>query len=62
MTIADLLCNAHYRGNQTLLAEVLTVNRNTLRKYMTDIEGEFHFIRISGNGAIELYTNQTRSK
>ena len=44
MTINDLLSNAHYRSNQTLLAKDLKVNRGTLRKYMTDEKGESHMI------------------
>ena len=61
MTINDLLYNAFYRGNQTLLAIKLDIGRGTLRKYMDDIKGEFHFIKVS-SGDIELFTNQTSSK
>ena len=58
MTINDLLLNAYYRGNQSLLAKELNVNRGTLRKYMTDTKGEFHFIKSCG-GNRHLYTNQS---
>ena len=59
MTIHNLLFNTHYRGNQSLLANDLKVNRSTLRKYMTDILGEFHFIKINNDGPMELFTNQS---
>ena len=59
MTINDLLLNTHYRGNQTLLAKNLNVNRGTLRKYMTDEAGEFHFIKEYTDSKIELFTNQS---
>lgn len=45
MTINDLLLTPYYRGNQTLLAKELHVNRGTLRKYMADTEGESHLIK-----------------
>ncbi len=59
MTINTFLYNAHYRGNQSLLANDLKVNRSTLKKYMTDIIGEFHFIKINSVGPMELFTNQS---
>ena len=60
MTINDLLYNAHYRGNQSLLAKDLNVNRGTLRRYLMDGSGEFHFIRMNGSkGPIQLFTNQS---
>ena len=58
MTINDLLLNKHYRGNQTLLAKDLNINRGTLRKYMLDEKGDFHFIVKCGD-KYELYTNQS---
>ena len=58
MTINDLLLNKHYRGNQTLLAKDLNINRGTLRKYMTDEDGGFHFVGKCA-GKYELYTNQS---
>jgi hypothetical protein len=45
MTITDLLLTPFYRGNQTLLAKELKINRGTLRKYMLDKSGESHIIR-----------------
>lgn len=59
MVILDLLGTKLYRGNQTLLAKDLNLNRGTFRKYMLDDEGEHHFIR-NNNGTLELFTNQTR--
>lgn len=59
MTINKLLFNAHYRGNQSLLAADLNVNRGTLRKYMNDVMGEFHFIKINNATPMELFTNQS---
>jgi len=58
MTINSLLLNTHYRGNQTQLAKDLNVNRGTLRKYMNDTTGEFHFIRLVG-AVPQLFTNQS---
>lgn len=48
----------HYRHNQTLLANDLNVNRSTLRKYMSDTEGNHHFIKKNGT-ALELYINNS---
>ena len=59
MTINDLLLNPHFRGNQTLLAKELNINRGTLRKYMLDNSGEFHLVREYTCGKIELFTNQS---
>lgn len=54
MTINELLSNKHYRGNQTLLAKDLRVNRSTLRKYMADAKGLNHFIKKGAE--LELFT------
>ena len=59
MTINKFLYNAHYRGNQSLLAKDLNVNRSTLKKYMPDILGEYHFIKVHNSGSMELFTNQS---
>ena len=59
MTINDLLLNKHYRGNQTELSKDLGVTRNTVRKYMNDDKGEFHFIKNGFTKNPELFTNQT---
>jgi len=61
-TIADLLNTRLFRQNQTFLTRELGVNRNTVRKYMGDESGEFHFVRVTkGNDhdKLELFTNQT---
>jgi predicted site-specific integrase-resolvase len=58
MIINDLLLNKYYRGNQTLLAKDLGINRGTFRQYMNDEKGAFHFVR-NINGKLELFTNQT---
>ena len=55
MTINDLLSTPYYRGNQTLLAKEMNINRNTLRKYMTDIPGELHLVK-KMDGAYSLFT------
>lgn len=57
MTINELLLNKHYRGNQTLLSKDLNINRGTLRKYMLDDTGDFHFIVENAAGKVELYAN-----
>ncbi len=59
MTINKLLLNTHYRGNQTLLAKDLKINRGTLRKFMADEEGEHHFIKLNNEDVPELFTNQS---
>lgn len=61
MTISDLLSNKFYRNNQSVLSVDLGVNRGTLRKYMNDEKGEFHFVRNSGD-KLELFTNQTNKQ
>lgn len=62
MTLADLISNEHFRYNQTFLAKSLNVNRGTLRKYLKDVKGEFHFVKIcSTPGRYELFTNQTNN-
>lgn len=52
MTVTDTLNNKHFRGNQTQLAKELDINRGTLRLYMTDKKGDYHFI-VDGS----LYSN-----
>ena len=63
MTITELLSTPYYRGNQSLLAEELGVNRGTVRLYAKDTEGKFHFIKQSAHkffkGNVELFTNQS---
>ncbi len=58
MTITDLLNTKMYRGNQSFLARELCINRGTFRKYMSDIEGDYHFIKRTGD-LYELFTNQS---
>ena len=57
MTINDLLLNNHYRGNQTLLAKDMSINRGTLRKYMNDTDSEFHYVKITEGNTPELFVN-----
>ena len=62
-TITELLSTPYYRGNQSLLAKELDVNRGTVRVYAKDIDGKFHFIKVKMDkfqlvGA-ELFTNQS---
>ena len=59
MTINKLLLTPYYRGNKTLLAKELKINRGTLRKYLTDTDGEFHFVKGHANNLPELFTNQS---
>ena len=59
MTIAELLLTPYYRGNKTLLAKELKINRGTLRKYLPDTNGELHFIRGHANKLPEIFTNQS---
>jgi len=54
MTITDLLLTEKYMGNQSKLAVDLKVNRTTVRLYMTDKEGDHHFVCVANN---ELYGN-----
>lgn len=58
MTIPELLSTKMFRGNQSFLTRELGVNRGTLRKYMNDTKGEFHYVRQSGED-YELFVNQT---
>lgn len=60
ITIDSLLKTDLFRGNQSFLAEKLGISRNTLRKYMNDVEVEFHFVRVK-NGKWELFVNQTNT-
>ena len=57
MTIAKLLKLEEPSLNQTKLAEELRVSRSTLRKYMPDIKGSSHEIRLH-NGHLQLMTLQ----
>ena len=63
MTIIELLSTPYYRGNQSLLANEFNVNRGTVRTYIEDVKGEFHFIKTEFNKfqlvSAELYTNQS---
>ena len=63
MTINELLLTPYYRGNQSLLAKELNVNRATVKKYIDDAKGEFHFIDAKTDKfrliSAELYTNQS---
>lgn len=43
-TIRELLATPAIKWNQTKLAELLDVNRSTLRKYMDDTANEHHAI------------------
>lgn len=64
-TIPALLSNRFYRGNQSLLAKEMGINRGTLRKYMNDEEGDYHVVIFKpskdglGDTVMELFTNQT---
>ena len=61
-TIPALLSNRFYRNNQSLLANDIGINRGTLRKYMNDEAGEFHYVKTSfdeDTETMELFTNQT---
>lgn len=53
VTINELLNTMEFLKNQTLLANDLGVNRGTLRKYMNDLDGEFHQVRVF-NGKRQL--------
>jgi len=60
MTITKLLETTYYRGNQSLLAKELDVNRATVRLYAKDLEGKHHFIKANKNSSAgELFTNQS---
>jgi hypothetical protein len=60
MTLNELLLTPYYRGNKSLLAKELNINRGTLRKYLPDTGGYFHFVRANGAlGPAELFTNQS---
>lgn len=63
MTLNKLLLNPFFRGNQTLLAKTLKINRGTLRKYLSDEEGKHHFIRTNFdndvNDQYELFINKS---
>lgn len=61
MTISELLATTYYRGNKSLLAEELDVNRATIKLYSKDLKGEHHFVKIGKNKLFsgELFTNQS---
>ena len=63
MTLSELLLTPYYRGNKTLLAKELNINRGTLRKYLPDVEGELHFVKRLPNNRFygELFTNQSKA-
>ncbi len=54
MTVTDLLKSDQYKFNQSKLARDLNISRGTLRAYMEDKKGDYHFV--TGK---ELYTNQS---
>ena len=58
MTINDLLNTREYRGNQSLLARELGINRGTFIRYMSDTEGKHHFIVKDGDKS-EFFANMT---
>lgn len=58
MTINDLLCTREYRGNQSLLARELGINRGTLIRYMNDTENKHHLIFKDGD-KLEFFANMT---
>ena len=58
MTINDLLNTREYRGNQSLLARELGINRGTLIMYMDDTKGKHHFIIKDGDKS-EFFSNMT---
>ncbi|PHS02452.1 MAG: hypothetical protein COA78_21260 [Blastopirellula sp.] len=61
MTITELLATSYYRGNKSLLAEELNVNRATIKLYAGDLSGKHHFVKPGKNKLIggELFTNQS---
>jgi len=59
MTISELLATPHYRGNQTLLAKDLKINRSTLRAYVDDTFGHHHMVIQTSRSTKEFYTNQS---
>ncbi len=63
MTLNDLLLNNHFRGNQSYLAATLNIQRGTLKKYLPDEEGDYHFICQTGEkdglNTYNFFTNQT---
>jgi hypothetical protein len=60
MTITKLLNTSYYRGNKSLLAKELNVNRATVSLYADDLEGQHHFIKPNKNSSAgELFTNQS---
>lgn len=59
MTIDELIRTRAYMGNQTLLAKKMKVQRNTLRLYLTDIEGTYHDVKFV-DGEPTLFTNVTK--
>lgn len=59
MTITELLATTYYRGNQTLLAKDLNINRSTLRAYVDDTYGHHHMVIQASKSTKEFYTNQS---
>lgn len=47
-TIDELLSSPALKYNQTALAKLLNCNRGTLRKYMLDVDGKEHVVRMNG--------------
>ncbi len=61
-TVNDLLNTMEFRLNQSELARALSVNRGTLRKYMTDLNGEFHLIReFNGKRQLMILTHKAKA-
>jgi len=60
-TVNDLLLTLEFRLNQSKLARALNVNRGTLRKYITDVAGEYHEIR-NFNEKIQLMVLTAKAK
>jgi hypothetical protein len=53
VTVYDLLLTKELAHNQADLAKMLGVNRGTLRKYMHDVRGRRHCIRVY-EGKVQL--------
>lgn len=60
-TVTELLRTPRFKNNQSQLARVLDCNRGTLRKYLEDVDGKYHEVRIF-NGKIQLMTLNSRSQ
>lgn len=55
-TILELLLTPTIRGNQTVLAKLLKINRSTLRKYLDDTTNANHVVLVNDNKYVFMHS------